>query len=442
MNKIVIFGLCLFCALTNVKIGDVQIVELWNLACLVIGIFVVSGRESRMKTAQTVIDLIPKYGLFFSLMFLGSILSLRLQFYPPSELSIMKSPPWASFVRLAQVFLAASSFFIVALAIGHRRNVLHFAMRVYVWTGVISAIWAIISAMLWLLDVKLPGVYDVGFLRFRGFFFEGGPFGVYLCSVLVMLIICRFVFRIFGSISFTIQVVILTIALIGSQSKAAILLLIFLGAYWLYLQRRVGLLAIAPIVLTPIVITSSFYAGLIGYVDSVTGFNEALRTRREDNNLVMGRSMAAILLPRIVKEHPVAGVGIGNYSLVRNDPKILRGLPATTEWDLPGFGLFGYFAELGIPLTLYAFWLLSVPIRLAKGRGHFIGAMSAYPLLSFIFGVQLNFAYPWIFSGITLAAAFFVSRADGTPGKKTGKASSVVGDYGLDRRDSRVVTRR
>ncbi len=154
----------------------------------------------------------------------------------------------------------------------------------------------------------------------------------------------------------------------------------------------------------PVVLGSSLIDGLQGYYESLASFRISMAMRPDDYNLVMGRVMATVLLPRIVMLHPILGIGIGNYSLVRNDPMILLGLPTTPEWDLPGLGILGYVAELGIPLTLLVLWLYAYPMRASRGLSGWLALLSAYPLMAALFGVQLNFCYPWVVAGLALAA--------------------------------------
>src|SRR5207248_6892536 len=94
-------------------------------------------------------------------------------------------------------------------------------------------------------------------------------------------------------------------------------------------------------------------ARINSYTRLYSNFAEALVVRPEDPNLVMGRISGTLIVPRMIGVHPVLGIGLGNYSLMRNDPDYLQGLPSVEKWDLPGLGLVGSTAELGIPLTLF-----------------------------------------------------------------------------------------
>jgi len=125
-----------------------------------------------------------------------------------------------------------------------------------------------------------------------------------------------------------------------------------------------------------------------------------------DPNYVMGRVTGALIVPRMIAAHPVAGIGLGNYSLMRNDPQYLQGLPPVDDWDLTGMGLGGAMAELGVPLAACLFVVLLVPLRAARKNkaGAAIALAAAFQPLSFLLGVNLNFFYPWLMSAFALAA--------------------------------------
>jgi hypothetical protein len=100
------------------------------------------------------------------------------------------------------------------------------------------------------------------------------------------------------------------------------------------------------------------------------------------------------------------GIGIGNYSLMRNDPDYLKGLPSVNDWDLPGLGLISDAAELGVPLTVFFVILLLRPFQRArkmKAPGAFIAAAAFQPT-ALLLGVNLNFFYPWLISAFLLAS--------------------------------------
>jgi len=117
-----------------------------------------------------------------------------------------------------------------------------------------------------------------------------------------------------------------------------------------------------------------------------------------------GRVAGAILVPRMIEAHPITGIGLGNFSLLRNAPEYLQGLPTKDTWELPGIGLVAYVAELGIPLFVYLMVLLCMPAWMCRFRASkFAFVLAAYQPLAHVFGVQLNFYYPWLCAAFALA---------------------------------------
>lgn len=402
MNLMLAALVCFLAGFTDVKLFDVQTVELCVVAAL--GLSVLSRPTTGTGPPEIVRSAVPKFLWMFFFMLAGSALSLRLTFYPPSNIGFLKLPPYGTFVRAAQVMIAVSSMFVVAFAVRNDPRNLKRLMAAYVWCGLVNAGWGIASFAAWPFEIELPGVGSEPIPRLRGFFVEGGPFGVYMTSVALIQYIRYSYLKHISFPVFAMQAAVIAIGLVGSQSKSAVLILFFLGALYLVLERQFRILVIMAIIAVPAAWASNLFAGIAGYVENFQGFASAARLRPEDANLVMGRLMASILLPRMIAEHPWLGIGIGNYSVVRNDPSILRGLPTVNEWDLHGLGILGYLAELGIPLTAYVMYLYAYPALLARKGRKWILLLGAYPLLAALFGVQINFAYPWIVAGLTLAA--------------------------------------
>jgi hypothetical protein len=409
VSKTIGWLLCFLCCMTSIKYADIQIVEVVIVASFAIFLF---NRKYKMNITgpKLVIDYFPKILLLYLLMFFGSLLSLRLQFYPPGDFGVLKTPPYASFIRLFQIILASSCVILIGLAIKDKAVRFDDFAKAYIYGAFISSLWSIVSWIGWKFGFELEGAYGEGTVRLRGFFAEGGPFGVFLIGAMLLHYFRRYIIKSISKNSFRLGMALLLVALIGSQSKAAILLSMSFLAYYFYLKKRIGPVLLGLIVIFPALFASDLIDGLQGYYANYDRFAQAAYERPDDANLVMGRIMGSILLPRMVAEHPLLGIGIGNYSLIRNDPSILRGLPTVSGWDLHGLGLLGYCAELGIPLTIFVLWIVAYPIRMTVKNGVWIRMAAAYPLAAALFGVQLNFAYIWIYAGIALAAAAIENR--------------------------------
>jgi hypothetical protein len=393
---------------TDVRVGDIQTVELVIMGALALS-FLMPRQAAQVEGPGLIIDLIPRILVMLTLVACGSVLSLRLNFYPPDDIGILKRPPWATLVRFVEVAISTSSVFIVALSIRDDPRKLRLVLKAFAWAGLLNAAWGLATFFLFFgSGVYLPVVPGITLgsrmPRVCGFFNEGGPFGVYLAGVALVQYIRGPVLHYIGRWQFRASIAVMLVAIIGSQSKAAVLVIMVLAVFGFAQQRRAALVGFALALVVPLAIDSNLVEGINGYYSSLVNFREQAYERSTDGSLVNGRLMASVLLPRIVEAHPVLGVGIGNYSLVRNDPNILLGLPRTEIWDLHGLGLLGYLAELGIPLTLFVLYIYAYPALFALRSRGWIFMLSAYPMLAALFGVQLNFAYPWVVLGIALAA--------------------------------------
>lgn len=404
----VVVAITFLAGFTNLRALDIQMVEV----ALLLGLILTLLRPQKTLTvsgAPVIVHLLPLCLWAFFFMFLGSLLSMRLTFYPPTgNLGPLKQAPWTTFIRLFQTVMAISTLFVVALSV--RGDVTKFKklLTAYVVCGYVNAAWGVICWLAWFgAGETLPGVTTVdvdGIARIRGFFIEGGPFGVYIVGVMVVQVLRGYYLRYISQKSFLIGMSLLMLAFVGAQSKASVLVLIVLLSTYLLKIRRTGLVVLGVIAMVPLTLTSNLAAGLQGYYDNYANFESASRERPEDYALLMGRLAAAVLVPRIIEAHPLLGVGIGNYSLTRNDPSILKGLPRVEQWDLNGLGVLGYMAELGIPLTLALMGIYAYPLFVAWKRRPWIVLLCAYPLFAALFGVQLYFAYPWVLAALGLAA--------------------------------------
>ncbi|USU03398.1 O-antigen ligase family protein (plasmid) [Sphingomonadaceae bacterium OTU29LAMAA1] len=394
---------CALSGFTNIKLADIQSVEVVVLAAMLLSLLM-PHRQVNLRAPGPIDAMKMKFVWMFVLIFIGSALSLRLTFYPPYGISAIKQPPFATFARMIQVMLSVSSLFIVALAARQGPDAFRKLLTAYVWCAYVGAIWGIVSMMAHFIGIELPGVIVQSTVRMRGFFIEGGPFGIYLVGAIIIQIIRGPYLGYVSRYSFYAGIALLSVALIGAQSKASALLVVTVMIPYFIRVRRIKTIFLLAVLAMPVIIASGVLQGIGGYYDSMSNFNAAVSERPDDSNLIMGRIAAAILLPRMVLAHPILGIGVGNYSLVRNDPSILQGMPRVEGWDLHGLGLLGYCAELGVPLTIFVMWVYAYPIVAAWRTRPWIVLLGSYPIVAAIYGVQLNFAYPWIVAGLALAA--------------------------------------
>ena len=241
----------------------------------------------------------------------------------------------------------------------------------------------------------------------RGFFNEGGPYGMFLvaASLAVLLRAHLQPYRYRFQVPMTLGL--FAVALVLSGSKAGLLAAAGLAVPGVLIsgsrRQRLTLLAASLLFLG---LLAMFQRQLVTYWLVYQDIDEAALYHPGDPNYVMGRITGALMVPRMIAAHPIGGIGLGNYSLMRNDPEYLQGLPAVDEWDLTGMGLVGAMAELGIPLALCLFATLLRPLRIARQRkaAPVIAMAAAFQPLSFLLGVNLNFFYPWLVTALALAS--------------------------------------
>ena len=403
----VVVTLVVLSGATALKIGDIQGIELLQLLwfCAALPCFAYRGLKVPCS------GLWRSYGGWY-LAFLGcclgvSLLALRLPFYPPSGASALKRPVILSISRLCELFTAMYFMIAVARELRLRPRLLRLALDAHCWAGTLSACLSI-GAWVLLKTARISTFAVYGYDdRVRGFFNEGGPYGIFLTSVALATLLRLCLFRPKRRFPYRAAIGVQFAGLFLSGSKAGFLAAVLLCGAGVVAsgsrRRRMALAAAAVVVLVSA--AGLFQGKLYGYVYSYMNFDEAVQSRPGDENLVMGRIAGALITPRMIAAHPLTGIGLGNYSLMRNDPDYLQGMPSVEEWDLPGMGIFGTAAELGVPLTLMFLALLLRPLFLARrNRGPAIVVMAAgFQPVAYLVGVNLNFFYPWLIAAFAIA---------------------------------------
>ncbi|HWQ53423.1 MAG TPA: O-antigen ligase family protein [Bryobacteraceae bacterium] len=388
------------------RMGDVQAVEIAQVICLgtMAPIFVYRGLNIPLGGLWRRYGI--KYVLFLGLCVLVSGLSLRLSFHPPPDISWLKRPGLLSLSRIFELLLAA--YFMIAIAETLRRRPALFRMvaDAYAFAATLGACGSIVAWVLFrVAGIPSFPIYGAD-SRVRGLFNEGGPYGIFLVSAVVVVLLRIHVVRpVYGFVHKT-AVIILLAALLLSGSKVGLLAAMGLCALALLSggRRRMLVLAVVLALIVTVFVTR-FQGSLFGYLYAYLNFDEAYYYRPDDPSLIMGRIAAMLIVPRIISAHPLLGIGVGNYSLMRNDPDYLQGLPPVDEWDLAGMGLLGSAAEFGIPLTLFLFVLLVQPLlHTQRRKAPLILTLAAgFQPIAFLLGVNLNFFYPWLVAALVLS---------------------------------------
>lgn len=410
---LMICALAVSSALTNIRLGSLQLEDLLLLALLgfCIAKTMCSGFSFRIATDLRV--LLKSYGLLLLAIFCSAVFAIRLKFYPLDAPSLLMHPVLMSVSKLLQFVAILCGFFWLTNKLIKQRKSLIVALSAYWWIGIICSLYAICSyCVLEIFRFNAPDIFGAyenldGVVRARGFFNEGGPFGMYVVSVYVAGILKR---RITGARVGMVNTILLLLALLLSSSKAGLIAAIFLALYFALsaasFRAKVCYLVLAVVVLGGAAVWLDLPGQLIGYLYSYQYMEEELMTHSNDYNLVLGRVSGLYIVPRMILAHPITGIGFGNYPLMRNDPNYLGSLPAITEVeDLPALGIPGIAAEIGIPATAWLLILLFLPYWTSRKRAPGVALGTIFQPISCILAVQLTFFYPWFIAACALAAS-------------------------------------
>ena len=402
---------------TGYKFGGLQTEDFALLALLAFcaARWMCSG--FRFRISPSLASLFYKYAWLLVLLFCFAVAALRLQFFPLDESSFLKSPGLFSLSRYVQFAAVICGFlWLTNSLLGDRRR-LEQAVNIYWWTGVVSCAYAVLSYfVLRKLGISLlGGAYSFNeqtfeeAVRARGFFNEGGPFGTYVVSVFLIGLLRR---HLTGKRIGFVNVTICMTAFVLSESRAAFLVVALLCMIAILaaasFRRRIVFFLVAGGGMLLAAVSMNIFTVLNAYLLTYQNLESRLDFVGEDPSLVLGRVAAAYIVPRMIEAHPFTGIGIGNYPLMRNDPRYRGQLPDIRYLeDLPGLGIAGDAAELGIPATLLLVSLFVAPYGMCKTSASIVRVCSLFQLCAHFLGVNLTFFYPWFVSACAIAASRF-----------------------------------
>lgn len=411
------FLACTLSVTIVLKIAQIQFLELVFAADLVLILVMFAGRDFQVRLFKPLLNIGKSYGIFLGLTFLLALIALRQNFFPFDN-NLLKQPLVITISRMIELFLDA--FFMLYLASLYREDskLCTFGAKVYYWIGVIGSIYAIASFPLnyfWKLDLGTYGEFH----RMRAFNNEGGSYGTYLVTVCVLTMI-MYRRKVIGLKQAIWSMALFLICMAGSQSKAAFFAVAVIGVLYLLWAlkgwKRWSVIAITCTGFGVLAVLLNVPAQIALYERGSQMYQQMSNLRADDGNFVMGRISGAVLAPRMIAAHPLAGIGWGNYPLVRDDPQYRRGTAFTlSDLDSPSLGPIDYIVELGFPLWIYMMWVLIKPIYLLRlnGADAWILCLAAMQPISNWFGAHLNITYPWIAAGLALGFGFSKSASNG-----------------------------
>jgi O-antigen ligase len=407
------------------KVGAIQYLELiyFALAFVLLLIFVEHGYKARWY--RLIVRLSLGYAVFCAIALGLALAALRLPFYLPLSLPAIKGPVAITLARIAELVASLIAMFYMTQTFAQSPDKARFTMRIYFWTGIASGIFSLLSLPLDIAGVGIPyislGAYS-NIHRLRGFYNEGGPYGLYALSVLVV----GYALDHLGwlprrTVRLALGLMCLVFVMCYSKAGMVAVLGIFVinGLLASSISKRVAILVLGGVALVGFSHVFNLSGALRRYQETSAQYERLSHYHVEDPNFVYGRVAGAYIVPRMIAEHPLTGVGWGNYGLVRNAPEYRGAAVFTEDADDPGLGMFGLAAELGLPLLAFLLILLLVPfiyMRRIRAPTWMANLALVQPLVH-VFGAQLNLTYPWVMSAFALGLGLSYSRTRPYPAK-------------------------
>ncbi|WP_378180260.1 O-antigen ligase family protein [Aquimarina sp. SS2-1] len=386
-----------FCVqFTDVKVGLIKISEL-----LLLGLapFIFSKK-------------IHKYVVYLLAFFtVTTLISLCVTYFSDFEHlgnSFLKQPYLITIGRYVELVtcLVLCNFVVLYFEVLKKKNTFHYYLLKFIDLNIIITVIFALVYVLVLIDVlsvndtRLVYNYDI---RLRGYFVEGGPFGLMLSFIFILTSFFkkskkRDIKRLF----------LVVVILFMAQSKSGFLCTVL----WIGIENYDFLRKKIKSFVYPLVIIGAigFYFLFINigsmYVREIGRVEQAVIIRPTDPNLIMGRISGVFIVPKIVANHPFFGIGTGNYPLLRNNKEYRGFFPLPPEEirikDAHGFGgLIDILVDNGFLGLLFFFFIIWHRYKTLKHRNHLKLLLVGF-LMLFCFGVQIYFLYPWILFGLIL----------------------------------------
>ena len=409
-QRILVFAFAALASTILLKIGQVQYLEVINLGLMLSMVVAFARRGYQATWFRPYLRIGALYALFVLAALALAVASLRFDFYVGDDLTPLRRPVVVSLARAIELMGNVSMMLYLANLFRQDAYWLRFAMRVYFWVGVASGLYSVLSYPLDVAGIVSLGVYSDSH-RFRGFYNEGGPYGLYVVSlILVGIALYRKHWergpKMIGAFG------LLTISLVMSQSKAAYGAILFFSVMGIFLMgslsRKLAMLLGAGVIAVIIFQATGVARLIVLYRTQSAAYERASRMRRTDANFVYGRVAGGFIVPRMIAAHPLTGIGWGNYGILRNSPEYRGASQFVPLADEPGLGLLGTAADLGLRLIALLLICLFLPAGYLRRRRVPFYALSValWQPIVHIFGGQLNLTYPWIATALALGLAY------------------------------------
>lgn len=328
-------------------------------------------------------------------------------FYPPAAVdNFFKEPYFISLIRFIELLLCAIAYVYVYMLCKNSKMVknvdAHTVVNIFLNQNALFGVVFLIALIFSYAGIDLGLTYGENH-RVKGFFVEGGPLGSFYASLLCLDLVVNRKVRIASIIFF--------LVILAAQSKAAVfLIVVYFLVYALFSNMSLKSKAI-PVIFSLMIagIGYFFYSDLLmGYVVDSMDIEKSLIGRENDPNITMGRISGAFIGYNIIVDNPIFGVGLGNYSLVRNNPDYLGFFPPVELWDLTGLGMYTIQVEnglLGMLAFIYCFRYFYIRLESSIAK-----SASLIPVICVFFGTQFYFIYIWVILGFAIGISCFIRR--------------------------------
>lgn len=401
------------------KIASIQYLELVYIVQFTVLTVAFFNARMQARVFRPLLLLAAGYGSIAGLSILLALAALRFNFYMEPDQGVLQLPVLITFSRVLELLIDVGAMLYLAGRFRARPGTARFTMRVYYWVGVLSAVFSVLSYPLDRAGLISLGAYG-DLHRFRGFYNEGGPYGLYIMTLLgVAWALVRLGWEPRRR-TYAIMLL-LTGTLLMSQSKAALVAILFFfvirSLFARSFSQRLVTIAFGLAVLALVSQTFDLASKLRLWKEAGAKYEQVSHAHVGDANFVQGRVAGLFIVPRMIAAHPLTGVGWGNYGILRNDPEY-RGAAAWGEPDEPGMGVLALAAEIGLPLLAVLLLYLFLPYFWLR-RLHvpeYIANLALLQPIAHIFGAQLNLTYPWIVTAFALGVGFGYKKQESSAG--------------------------
>lgn len=364
---------------TDVKISIIKISEIFFLTYAILKV------RSIHKTTYF-------FFIYFSAFLLITFIhNIFLNFDYTVATNFLKKPYWASIGRYLEVISCLT--FIEYTRIVIKKYGLDYTIDKVLQANHYFLVFILVLYIAELLGFSVLNI-SYGNARLRGFYVEGGPFGL-MCAAFTLLSIYRKRRKI--------EVITLLLCTICSQSKAGISCLCAYFAIMtilkIYAKKKyrkylfLGCIIITPLFIYIFLHIADMYISAVKDVDLLIRYVNA---NPDDYSATAGRIPATFILYEMFCKHPLIGIGLGNYPILRNIDDYRSFFPKIPLYDASGYGGFidiiNQFGLIGI--SIWIFFLIKL-FRHSTDKTYII--LFCLPL---IFGVQFTFLYPWFMIAI------------------------------------------